>query len=340
MSRQDTEHPTNRSGPSNRDALSLESVRSDPGTANGLADQTSSIVEPERASALEIMVGIPAYNEAHSIANVVADAKRYADTILVVDDGSDDETSERARAAGAKVVRHEHNQGYGATLQTIFHHAYVTDVDRLVILDGDGQHDPSDIPKLLDAQRTSGAEIVVGSRFVAGSGSRIPAYRRVGLAVVNFLANAGLRLRYSSPGVSDTQSGFRAYRREVIETIVESDDVGYGMDASLGLLFHAAREGYDIEEVATTINYDVEGASTHNPVLHGLTLVKAIFLEIIPARALRIGGVLLAVVAAVGLLRYSGGTVAQTAAFVVVGAIAVAGLLLSTASSRIGSTDR
>jgi hypothetical protein len=260
----------------------------------GEADQAESPSERpaaeavERKSASTVLVGVPAYNEARSIASVVANAKAYADEVLVVDDGSDDETGERAREAGAKVATHETNMGYGATLRTIFQYAYNTGVDHLVTIDGDGQHDPKDIPKLVEAQRSSGADIVIGSRFTDGANTNIPTYRRVGLAVVNALTNAGLRLRYSSSGVSDTQSGFRAYRRSAIETIVLADEMGTGMSASLDILFSAAREGNEIEEVPTTIDYDIDDPNSQSPIVHGLTLVLAIFLEIIPVRPQRI----------------------------------------------------
>ncbi|MEF8801947.1 glycosyltransferase family 2 protein [Natronomonas sp.] len=250
-----------------------------------------------KESTSTVLVGVPAYNEAQSIASVVTNAKAYADEVLVVDDGSDDETNERALEAGAKVATHETNKGYGATLGTIFQYAYVMDVDHLVTIDGDGQHDPGDIPRLIEAQRSSGADIVIGSRFADGADTDIPTYRRVGLAVVNGLTNAGLRLRYSSPGVSDTQSGFRAYRQSAIEAIVRADEIGTGMGASLDILFQAAREGNDIEEVPTTIEYDIENPSSQSPIVHGLGLLLAIFLEVIPGRPRRIGaGIFLTVV--------------------------------------------
>jgi hypothetical protein len=91
--------------------------------------------------------------------------------------------------------------------------------------------------------------------------------------------NLGLWLQRSSVTVADTQSGFRAYDRDAIETIAESGEIGDGMDASLELLFHAARRGYGVEEVPSQIDYDVEHASTLNPVTHGLTLVRRIVVE-------------------------------------------------------------
>lgn len=245
------------------------------GTGSAGSDGKETVSETE----FDLMIGIPAYNEAHAIASIVGAALTYADTVVVIDDGSQDDTSERAHLAGATVVTHERNQGYGGALRTLFDTALAADVDHLIILDGDGQHDANDIPKLLQAQRDTGAEIVIGSRFVDGANSKLPLYRRFGLVVVNTLTNLIMRLQYSRMGVSDTQSGFRAYDREAIKTIAGADDLGYGMDASLDILFHAARREYDIEEVPSTINYDIEDASTHNPIIHGLTLVWRIMLE-------------------------------------------------------------
>lgn len=226
-----------------------------------------------------VMIGIPAYNEADSVGDVVRAAVDRADRVVVVDDGSADGTADRAYEAGASVIVHDENRGYGAALRTLFRHAHVAGVDHLVILDGDGQHDAADVPELVATQRTTGAEVIIGSRFAGGSSERMPLYRRFGLAVVNLLANASMRLQHGSPGVADTQSGFRAYSRDAIETIAEAERVGDGMDASLDILFQAVRQGYEIREVPTTIEYDVENASTHDPIGHGLTLLTAILRE-------------------------------------------------------------
>jgi len=228
-----------------------------------------------------VMIGIPAYNEANSVGDVVRAAADRADSVVVVDDGSADATADRAYEAGASVIVHDENRGYGAALRTLFRHAHAAGVDHLVILDGDGQHDAADVSTLVETQRETGAEIVIGSRFAGGSSERMPLYRRFGLAVVNLLANASMRLRHGSAGVSDTQSGFRAYGRDAIETIAEAERVGDGMDASLDILFRAVGAGYDIREVPTTIEYDVENASTHDPIGHGLTLLAAILREVV-----------------------------------------------------------
>jgi len=93
-----------------------------------------------------VLAAIPAYNEEAAIADVVTETKQYADLVLVIDDGSSDDTVLLAKEAGATVIEHEENGGYGAALRTAFREANRRRADHLVILDGDGQHDPSDIP--------------------------------------------------------------------------------------------------------------------------------------------------------------------------------------------------
>jgi glycosyltransferase involved in cell wall biosynthesis len=103
------------------------------------------------------IAAMPAYNEEHSIARMVQGCKRYVDCVVVVDDGSSDATAEIAVSAGAHVVRHERNGGYGAALRTCFETARDLGADRMVIIDSDGQHDPKEIPQLLAPLKISRA---------------------------------------------------------------------------------------------------------------------------------------------------------------------------------------
>ncbi|MFC6733954.1 glycosyltransferase family 2 protein [Haladaptatus sp. DYSN1] len=245
------------------------------------------IVETEA----RILVAIPAHNEANTIYDVVTTASEYADEVLVVDDGSTDNTVERAREAGATVIVHEENRGYGGALKTMFREAKRSRAEYLVVLDGDGQHDASDIPRLIAGQKEDGSDIVIGSRFGEQSETELPLYRLLGLRVVNFLTNLSFGVIRSRSRVEDTQSGFRLYIRESIASLAEDDGIGNRMGASTDILHHAHRHGYDISEVGTTISYEVENASTHNPISHGVHLVMNIIQTIEEQRPISVLGV-------------------------------------------------
>jgi cellulose synthase/poly-beta-1,6-N-acetylglucosamine synthase-like glycosyltransferase len=169
---------------SDRSVLAAERPNSErddaPADACASADSAASV-----AGSSTISVAIPAYNEAETIAEVVVETREYAEEVVVIDDGSADDTAARAYDAGATVIEHDHNEGYGAALRTAFETADRRGVDHLVVLDGDGQHDPADIPRLVARQAETDAEIVIGSRFVDGYESAIPSVRRFGIQVVN-----------------------------------------------------------------------------------------------------------------------------------------------------------
>jgi len=253
-----------------------------------------SIIAPDstrRRLSSDVVIGIPAYNEADTVGTVVRAASDPTTDVLVVDDGSDDRTADVATEAGATVFRHEQNRGYGAALSTLFSAAHEHDVEHLVVIDADGQHDPTEALDLVAAQRASDDDIVIGSRFVAGSQTDMPIYRRVGLGVINGLAAVALRLGYSSDRISDTQSGFRAYNAEAIELLACRAELSDGMDASLDILFHAADEDCNFTETPVDVTYDVAEANTHNPVIHGAVLVRNIVGRVLSDRPGRVLGV-------------------------------------------------
>ena len=113
-----------------------------------------------------VVVGIPAFNEENTIARVVLEAQKYADVVVVCDDGSSDLTCEIAERLGTDVVKHERNLGYGAAIKSLFERARALDADVLVTLDADGQHDPQEIPKVVWPVANCVADVVIGSRFM------------------------------------------------------------------------------------------------------------------------------------------------------------------------------
>jgi glycosyltransferase involved in cell wall biosynthesis len=278
--------------------LDQEEFLAEAATADGNADT----VAP-----LEVLVAIPAYNESGTIASIVEHTLTVADEVLVIDDGSADDTAARAEAAGASVVAHNRNKGYGAAIQTAFKEAKTRDVQHLVLIDADGQHDPSDIPRLVQMQQESGAELVIGSRFTDGGRTDAPLYRRIGLGIVNVLTNISLGAVRSPSYVHDTQSGFRAFNQPAIESLVKSKKIGNGMSASTDIIYHMHASGFEIEEMGTTISYDVESASSHRPLEHGMTLVENILQTIERQRPMTVLGVpgFLSALAGLGIAYWS-----------------------------------
>ncbi|WP_324664297.1 glycosyltransferase family 2 protein [Haloarcula sediminis] len=237
-----------------------------------------------------VVVGIPAYNAATSIAEVVERAAAFADDVVVVDDGSRDETAARAREAGASVVRHELNRGYGGALKTLFRTADDRGAEHLVVIDADGQHDPADIPTLVETQKRGGTDIVIGSRYVGDRDTKIPLVRSVGLAVINGLTNASMGKLRPSGYVHDTQSGYRVYSRRAIHSLAADSMIGDNMGASTDILYHAHKARLSVSEVPTTISYDVDNASSQGSLSHGFDLLRNIAWTVEYGRPLLIVG--------------------------------------------------
>lgn len=179
----------------------------------------------ELTFSLKVLVGIPALNEEQTIAKVVIRSLPYAESVLVVDDGSGDDTALIAEKLGAVIVRHEKNLGKGAALRDCFEWARKTGADALVTLDGDAQHEPEEIPKLVEALTAAQADVVIGSRLTRPS--HMPHYRWLGGRMLDH--GAGVKV---GERVVDAQSGFRAYSRRAIESLVAAE-YGMGVDAEL-----------------------------------------------------------------------------------------------------------
>jgi glycosyltransferase involved in cell wall biosynthesis len=220
----------------------------------------------------KIIAAIPAYNEARHIEEIVSKTLRYVGQVIVVDDGSEDGTGERARGAGADVVTHRHNRGYGGALKSCLEKGREQDADVLVLLDADGQHIPNEVPKVAWPVLEGRADIVIGSRFL-NNHNNVPRYRKFGIDVITWLFNAG-----SSVKVSDAQSGFRAYSKRALDMLLPLEEEG--MSISMEIIIKARKLGLRMCEVPITCLY-IEGSSTLNPVVHGvsvamLTLVQRV----------------------------------------------------------------
>ena len=213
---------------------------------------------------LNVVVGIPAYNEEKNIAKILIKIKEFTDKIIVCDDGSTDLTSDIAEKLGANVISHKRNQGYGSAIRSIFLKAKEMDVDVLVTFDADGQHRIEDIQKVLMPIKEDKADIVIGSRFLNENLSDVPDYRKFGIKVITKITNVSIKEK-----ITDSQSGFRAYSNKVLADIVPSET---GMGVSTELLIKASNKGFKIAEVPIKILYEGD-TSTHNPVSHGASVV-------------------------------------------------------------------
>jgi len=214
----------------------------------------------------KVIVAIPCFNTEPFIAGVVSKAKKYVDQVIVIDDGSDDATSNVAKAAGALVIRHEVNRGAGEAVKSCFKVAGANAADVLITLDGDGQHNPDEIPRVLAPVLKGEADLVIGSRFL-GDYSMVPRYRKFGIAVITLLYNVGSRVK-----VSDAQSCFRAYSKKALHSL-NITERGFGF--SVQLLIEARRGGLIITEVPISCIYH-QASHSLNPVVHGLSVAVSV----------------------------------------------------------------
>ena len=219
-----------------------------------------------------IVVGIPAFNEEKTISRVVFAAQKFADVVMVCDDGSSDQTATVAMSLGADVIKHKHNLGYGAAIRSLFKRARELNAAILVTIDSDGQHDPNEIPNVVKPIVQGMADMVIGSRFInnAYGTAEMPMYRRFGAKLITKLVNGS-----SKNGVRDSQSGFRAYNRQALERLNISEA---GMGVSVEILFKASKHNLKICEVPSSCKYHNGNVanSTKNPITHGLSVIISI----------------------------------------------------------------
>ena len=233
-----------------------------------------------------IVVGIPAFNEELTIGRVVLEAQKFANHVIVCDDGSTDYTAKIAVSLGADVVIHEKNSGYGASIKSLFDRAHELNADIFVTLDADGQHEPNEIPFVIKPIIEGTADIVIGSRFVDKNGtSEMPRYRQFGAKLITKMVNGSAK-----NGVTDSQSGFRAYNHIALDRL---NFFEAGMGASVEILLKASKSDLRIAEVPSTCKYNLEDGdtSTENPVSHGVSVLFSLIRLIVEERPLLFLGV-------------------------------------------------
>jgi glycosyltransferase involved in cell wall biosynthesis len=238
---------------------------------------------------MRTLVFIPAWNEADSVATVIADVREHlpeAD-LLVVDDGSSDETAARAAEAGATVAALPFNQGLGAALQTGYLYALREGYDFCAHLDADGQHPPAEVARLLEEVRTDRADLVIGSRYREPGEAMSDDYRptisrRIGTSVFRFFLTLATRQRFT-----DTTSGMRAANRRVMRLFSENYSPDFAEIESLQL---AVRQGLRVEEVPVRMLERVGGSSFLTPVRSAFFIFKGLVVLLVGQFRPRDGG--------------------------------------------------
>jgi glycosyltransferase involved in cell wall biosynthesis len=213
----------------------------------------------------KIIAAIPCFNEERFIGSVVLKAKNYVDQVMVIDDGSTDKTAMVAEQARVTVVKHDSNRGKGAAVRTAFEQAKEMGCSALVLLDGDGQHEPADIPRLLEPVLHGQADMVVGSRFLQIE-SPVPGYRIWGQRVLTFFTNLGSRVK-----LTDSQSGFRAFSPKAIEALSFAEE-GFSIESEIQFL--AKEANLQVAEVAVSIGY--YDRAKRSPVAHAMGVFNSI----------------------------------------------------------------
>lgn len=215
-----------------------------------------------------ILAIIPCYNEEATIGSIVLKTKRYVDTVVIIDDGSTDDTVKIAQDAGAVVISHNNNYGKSASIKTGFNYALENNYDYIVTLDGDSQHNPDEIPLLLENIMNGNHDISIGYRY--GNKTEMPMWRKIGKRVLDYATSAG-----GGGLITDSQCGFRAFSKKAIETIapkLNSSDFAVESEQ----LIRAHEMNLKVANTYISCKYENLDSSTKNPASHGFSVLNKI----------------------------------------------------------------
>ena len=237
---------------------------------------------------------IPCYNEEATIGSVVLKAKRHVDEVLVVDDGSIDDTAKIAEEAGALVVLHRKNRGKSVGIKTGFKYALANGFDYVVTIDGDGQHNPSEIPTVLENVLNNGYDISIG--FRSGTSTEMPTWRRMGKRVLDYTTGFG-----NGGFVTDSQCGFRAFNKKAVKGLTSRLN-GEAFSVESEQLIKAHELGLNVVNTLVSCRYKNLKTSTKNPTSHGVSVLGYVIWLVAERRPLLFIGVPGFVLIILGLL--------------------------------------
>jgi len=290
----------------------------------------------DKRQKIRVLAGIAAYNEARYVGSIILQARQYVDEVIVIDDGSTDNTAGVAELAGATVVRHAENRGKGAAIQSILAEAKKRNPDILVLLDADAQHDPNEIPVLIKPI-SEGFDLVIGSR--EAQEDKTPRYRRIGKKVIFHSSRLA-----SKTNVYDSESGFRALSPKAINEL-ELKANGFAVESEMITL--AADKNLKITEVPISNIYTKDGSTLH-PIRHGIDVLSRIMVMISQRRPLLVFGLIGGILLVIGLFfgfrviniaattgNLATGSAILTTLFIIAGILSIfTGIILNALSRR------
>jgi glycosyltransferase involved in cell wall biosynthesis len=220
------------------------------------------------------LIIIPAYNEEKQIASVIEGIRQYSDVdIAVIDDGSEDRTAELAESAGAFVIRHPFNLGYGVAVQTGYKYASGNNYDCLLQIDGDGQHHPAYIPDLFAMVEDQKCDMVIGSRFLKNSEYNAGLPKSAAILLFRWIIKM-----ITGETITDPTSGYRCMNRKVFQYFTEDGFPHDYPDANIIIVLH--RRGFRMAELPVTMSPNPEGRGMHRGIFKISYYFFKVFLSI------------------------------------------------------------
>lgn len=244
---------------------------------------------------MNVVVCIPAFNEEKNIAKVILGVEKYADKIIVCDDGSSDMTYEIAKKLGVEVIKHNSNLGKGVAIRNLVQQSLISTFDVLITIDGDCQFNPNDIPLLLDPIKNKKADVVIGERHM--NKKNVPLHRIMGNKLLSSMTNMKSGLH-----INDTQSGFRAYSVNSLKNL-NFDERGMSIESQT--IIDIIKNNLNIIEVPISVTYSGIKAK-RNPLVHLTEVIDYIITRTIvesPLMYLGIPGILFIILGLIAGLR-------------------------------------